>query len=125
MAMTQGASNSHKRSPQDLALNASGALAAELDRNAVEASAMLARMANPQRLRILCLMVESEVSVNSIVEATGLAQPAVSQHLRKLRDAGIVTTRREAQTIFYSLSDTATTRVLQTLYAIYCAPSHV
>jgi DNA-binding transcriptional ArsR family regulator len=105
----------------ELNAEASSDLAAQMDVKAAEASALLARMANPQRLRILCLMVDSEVSVNSIAETTGLAQPAVSQHLRKLRDAGVVETRRDAQTIYYSLSDPATTQVLQTLYGIYCA----
>lgn len=95
---------------------------ADMDAKADEAAALLGRMSNPQRLRILCLMVEGERSVNSLVEETGLAQPTVSQHLRKLREAGVVRTRRDAQTIYYALDDEPTSRVLTTLYEIFCAP---
>lgn len=96
-------------------------LSVDMDENADDAAGLLSLMANPQRLRILCMMVDQEISVSAIVDQSGLAQPTVSQHLKKLRDAKVVTTRRDAQTIFYKLSDHPAKQVLQTLYSIYCA----
>lgn len=92
----------------------------ELDANAERAAAHLALMAHPQRLRILCLLVDGEQTVTALVERTGLAQPNVSQHLRKMRDAGMVRTRREAQSVLYSLADPATEKILAVLHDVYC-----
>ena len=85
-----------------------------------EAATLLAQLAHPQRLRLLCHLVEAERSVTNLVEHTGLTQPAVSQHLKRLRDAGLVATRREGQIIHYSLADIATEKVLNVLHDIYC-----
>lgn len=92
----------------------------DMAENAEDAARLLGLMANPQRLRILCLMVDNEISVSDIVDETGLAQPTVSQHLKKLRDADVVITRRKAQTIFYKLSEHPAKKVLETLHGIYC-----
>jgi ArsR family transcriptional regulator, virulence genes transcriptional regulator len=96
--------------------------AVQLTRKAAEASRLLTALANESRLAILCELVEGERSVGALVEAVGLAQSALSQHLAKLRAAGIVTTRREAQTIFYRLISEPAGLVMATLAEIYCRP---
>ena len=79
---------------------------AELERKASEASALLKLLANENRLLILCrLALKGEMSVNDIADAVGLSQSALSQHLAKMRDEGLVATRREAQTVFYRIAD--------------------
>lgn len=96
--------------------------AARLTRKAAEASRLLTALANESRLAILCGLVDGERSVGALVEAVGLTQSALSQHLAKLRAAGIVTTRREAQTIYYRLISEPAGLVMQTLAEIYCGP---
>lgn len=77
-------------------------------------------MANPKRLQILCSLVEGEVAVGVLANQVGLSQSALSQHLSKLRAQKLVTTRRDAQTIYYSSSSDAVIKVLDTLKAIFC-----
>jgi len=87
-----------------------------------EASRLLKALGNPQRLRVLCLLVDQEMSVGQINEQLpDLSQSALSQHLAKLRDEGLVSTRREAQTIWYTLAHGPTEQIIATLYGIYCA----
>ena len=70
---------------------------------------------------ILCKLVEwGEANVNSLVEAVGLSQSALSQHLAKMRDEGIVATRRESQTIWYRIADPRIEQLFATLYSLYC-----
>jgi DNA-binding transcriptional ArsR family regulator len=92
-----------------------------LQERAEEAAELLASMANAKRLLVLCHLVEGERSVGELAEIAGLSQPALSQHLAKMRLQGLVRTRRDGQTIFYSLASPAVASVLQTLYGIYCA----
>ena len=84
------------------------------------AAELLTLLANPQRLRILCALLDGERSVSSLEAVVDLSQSALSQHLAKLREAKIVTTRREAQSIFYSLADTRAARVLEVLAELFC-----
>ncbi len=93
-----------------------------MQRNADEAARMLRALANPQRLRILCLLVGSEMSVGQINERVDLSQSALSQHLAVLREQHLVVTRREAQTIFYRLESGPAQAVIETLHSIYCSP---
>ena len=84
------------------------------------ASRMLRSMSNDRRLVILMLLRGKEMSVNDIAERIGLSQSALSQHLAILRSDGLVKTRRQAQSIFYSLaSETAMTLLdnVQTLFS--------
>ncbi|MCZ7889472.1 MULTISPECIES: ArsR/SmtB family transcription factor [Agrobacterium] len=67
------------------------------------AAALISAMSNPVRLQTLLRLAEAEMSVNAISESLGLSQSAVSQHLKKLRDLNLVETRRDSQTIFYSV----------------------
>ena len=91
----------------------------QLERRATAAARMLKLLASEQRLVLLCRLLEGECSVNELAEHVGLAQSAASQHLAKLRADGLVATRRQAQTIYYRLSDPAAVRVLSTLCDIY------
>lgn len=87
-----------------------------------EAAALLKALAHEARLLVLCQLLEGEHSAGALQEASGLSQSALSQHLAKLREEGLVATRREAQTIFYRLADPKVERVLDTLAALYCPP---
>lgn len=94
--------------------------ARELTAKAAEAARLLTALANEHRLAILCELVVGERSVGTLVDAVGLTQSALSQHLAKLRAAAIVATRRDAQTIYYRLASTAAASVMNTLAEIYC-----
>lgn len=87
---------------------------------AAEAEAFLKAMANRHRLMILCELHKGERSVTELQQAVGLAQSALSQHLAKLREEDIVATRRQSQTIFYSLADPNAARLVALLYDAYC-----
>lgn len=93
---------------------------AELERNAERAAGLLGSMANARRLLVLCKLVEGEKSVNALAADVGLSQSALSQHLAKLRQQGLVSTRRDAQSIYYSLGSDEVRAVLSTLYELYC-----
>ncbi|MBA4758716.1 metalloregulator ArsR/SmtB family transcription factor [Sphingosinicella sp.] len=79
--------------------------AAMLAACAEDAAAVLKLLAHPQRLIVLCRLSAGEASVNTLVDLTGQSQSSVSQHLAKLREGGMVATRREGTTIFYRLAD--------------------
>ena len=91
-----------------------------LQERAEDAAALLASMANAKRLLVLCQLVEGERSVGDLAATAGLSQSALSQHLGKMRLQGLVRTRRDAQTIFYSLASDEVRAVLETLYGLYC-----
>lgn len=91
------------------------------ERQATEVADILRTLANERRLMILCKLVEwGEGNVTSLAEAVGLSQSALSQHLAKMRDEGIVTFRRESQTIWYRIADPRIERLFATLYELYC-----
>ncbi|MFC4173237.1 ArsR/SmtB family transcription factor [Microvirga sp. GCM10011540] len=94
---------------------------AAFERQATEMADILRTLANERRLMILCKLVEwGEANVTSLAEAVGLSQSALSQHLAKMRDEGVVTTRRESQTIWYRVADPRIERLFATLYELYC-----
>lgn len=94
---------------------------AALEAKAAEAARMLRLLANERRLLVLChLAGEGEMTVGALAEAVGLSQPALSQHLAKLREDGLVATRKEAQAVFYRLADPKTARLLELLRDLYC-----
>jgi len=92
-----------------------------LEEHVQRAAQLMAMLSSPSRLRILCRLAEGECSVGVLAERFGLSQPTMSQQLKKLRDAGLVESRREAQTIYYSLHGEEVTEVLGTLYKLYCS----
>lgn len=89
--------------------------------HADEAAELLRALANEQRLMILCQLAAGERSVGELNDNFPLSQSALSQHLAVLRECGIVKTRKEAQTVHYSLADGPAARVMATLHDIYCA----
>ena len=88
---------------------------------AEQASQLLKSLANDQRLLILCHLSEGEKSVGELERLVDLSQSALSQHLARLRRDELVSIRRQAQTIYYSIASPEAGAVLETLYAIYCA----
>jgi len=92
----------------------------QMGANAGKACALLKSMANRSRLMILCQLAEREMSVGELLEGLPLSQSALSQHLSMLRREEIVTTRREAQSIKYSLDNDDARVLIQTLYELYC-----
>ena len=91
--------------------------------SADDATRLLRALANEQRLRILCLLVGSELRVGQINDhLPELSQSALSQHLARLRDEGLVSTRREAQSVWYALPPGPAQAIIATLHGIYCAP---
>jgi DNA-binding transcriptional ArsR family regulator len=90
--------------------------------SARRASTLLKSMGNEHRLMILCHLAQGEMSVGELLERLPLSQSALSQHLARLRRDKLVKTRRERQTIFYSLAGPESASVIKTLYGLYCAP---
>jgi len=80
-------------------------------------------LANARRLMILCRLHEGESSVGGLENLIGIGQSALSQHLAQLRRAGIVKTRRDAQTIYYSLADVKAGKIVEQLYSLFCQTS--
>lgn len=91
-----------------------------MTRRADEAARLMRALSHGARLRVLCELSSGERSVGELVESSGLSQSALSQHLARLREDGVVETRREAQTIHYSVSDPKVLRVVKLLYELYC-----
>ncbi|HET9413520.1 MAG TPA: metalloregulator ArsR/SmtB family transcription factor [Pseudolabrys sp.] len=92
-----------------------------LRRNSGAATSMLRALANERRLMILCLLIsDEELSAGELAEEVGLSQSAASQHLAKMRDEGLITFRREAQSIHYRIADPNVKRLITTLKAIFC-----
>lgn len=88
---------------------------------AATVATLLKAIANPRRLMILCKLVEAgEMTVGALATAVGLSQSAVSQHLARMRDEGLVGFRRDAQTLWYRIEDRRTEALLGTLYELYC-----
>jgi DNA-binding transcriptional ArsR family regulator len=96
----------------------------ELRSRAGEAASFLKSIANERRLIILCELVNGECTVGELEAIVGLSQSALSQHLARLRDAGLVRARRESQTIHYSLADSSVGEVIGALQGVYCRPAH-
>ncbi|NVJ62508.1 MAG: winged helix-turn-helix transcriptional regulator [Gammaproteobacteria bacterium] len=92
-----------------------------LQKHASSASRLLKALSNESRLLILCLLNEGEFSVTEINEKISISQSALSQHLAVLRNDGLVDTRRESQTIYYSLAKGPAAKIIETLHNIYCS----
>ncbi|GLR77112.1 ArsR/SmtB family transcription factor [Aliivibrio sifiae] len=91
-----------------------------MEENAPQAVTLLKAMANERRLFILCLLLDGELSVGQIAEKLELSQSALSQHLGWLRKDELVSTRKESQTVFYSLNSHEVRSVIQLLHDLYC-----
>jgi DNA-binding transcriptional ArsR family regulator len=92
----------------------------EMHEHAADAAQLMKALANEQRLLILCNLLERPLAVGELNERVQLSQSALSQHLALLREHGLVETRREAQSVYYSLPPGPVTRVMALLQEIYC-----
>ena len=88
--------------------------------NAGSAARLMKALANDSRLLILCYLDGKELSVSELNENLDLSQSALSQHLAVLRRDGLVKTRRDSQTIYYSLEGDQASRIISTLHEMFC-----
>jgi DNA-binding transcriptional ArsR family regulator len=87
-----------------------------------KASALLKVLANPDRLLLLCQLTKGEQCVSDLEQGLGLQQPSLSQQLTVLRQAELVSTRREGKQIYYSITSSEAQAVMQLLYSLFCHP---
>jgi len=92
----------------------------EMQVHARAAADLLKAMANEHRLMIMCTLINGELSVGELNSRVSLSQSALSQHLASLREAGLVSTRKEAQTVYYRASGDEANKIIAVLQSIYC-----
>ncbi|MBI4937745.1 MAG: winged helix-turn-helix transcriptional regulator [Nitrosomonadales bacterium] len=90
------------------------------DEDIVQASQAIKSIAHPLRLKILCVLGDKEVSVQDIVEYVGTSQSNISQHLAILRDKGVLTTRKDANKVYYRISDPRTIKLVDMMRQVFC-----
>lgn len=94
---------------------------ASFEANAMDVADVLRALANERRLQILCVLMEKdETNVGTLVSRIGISQSALSQHLAKMRDEGILAFRRESQTLWYRIADPRIRELMAELYRLYC-----
>ncbi|MBK1647490.1 transcriptional regulator [Rhabdochromatium marinum] len=89
-----------------------------------QASRSLKAMSHPLRLKILCILGDEEVSVQDIVEHVGTSQSNISQHLAILRDKSILASRKDANRVFYRVSDSRTLQLIRLMREVFCHHGH-
>ena len=94
-----------------------------LEASAGEASDLLKALSNPHRLLILCQLEGGERQVSQLQAGSDLSQSALSQHLARLREDGLIAARREGVAVFYSIANPAALKVIGVLAEIYCPPN--
>ncbi|GLQ55116.1 ArsR/SmtB family transcription factor [Devosia nitrariae] len=87
-----------------------------------EASAFLKKLANPDRLLVVCALVEGERSVRELEDLLDIRQPGLSQQLAELRAADMITGRKDGKAVFYSLADPKVKAIIGTMYDLFCGP---
>lgn len=93
----------------------------DLQKKAAEVAGLLGIMSNPRRLLILCKLAETgEMNVTGLVEAVGLSQSALSQHLALMRASGLVATRKEGLNVYYRIADPRAFELMQALERVFC-----
>jgi len=107
--------NSHMENNAEIDLN-------QMAQSASRASALMKTLGHKDRLMILCHLASGEKSVGQIADLLEIPQSPLSQHLSRMRKEGLVDTRREAQTIYYSLKSGEASRIVEVLYELFCAP---
>ncbi|MGD8935447.1 MAG: metalloregulator ArsR/SmtB family transcription factor [Thiogranum sp.] len=95
------------------------------DEDIDRASRSLKAMSHPLRLKILCTLGDQEVSVQDIVEHVGTSQSNISQHLAILRDKGILASRKDANRVYYRVSDSRTLRLISMMREVFCSMESV
>jgi DNA-binding transcriptional ArsR family regulator len=92
----------------------------QMQKNAAQAEALLKQLANANRLMVLCHLVSGEKTVGELAEAVGLSQSALSQHLAKLREAGLVESDKRGLSVYYRICSMEAQALLSVLHLIYC-----
>ncbi len=90
------------------------------DEDIDRASRSLKAMSHPLRLKILCTLGDSEISVQDIVEHVGTSQSNISQHLAILRDKGILSARKDANRVYYKVGDRRTLQLIGMMREVFC-----
>ncbi len=90
------------------------------DEDIDRASRSLKAMSHPLRLKILCTLSDQELAVQDIVERVGTSQSNISQHLAILRDKGILSSRKDANRVFYKVVDSRTLRLIEMMRDVFC-----
>lgn len=91
-----------------------------MKRNSAKAEAMLKLLANAKRLLVLCHLLKGEQSVGQLADSVGLSQSAISQHLAKMRESGLIDYNKKGQEVYYRIINHEVEAILSTLYLIYC-----
>jgi ArsR family transcriptional regulator len=91
------------------------------DEDIQQASQAIKAIAHPLRLKILCVLGDSEISVQDIVEQVGTSQSNISQHLAILRDKGVLSTRKDANRVFYRIDDLRTLKLVSLMREVFCS----
>lgn len=86
-----------------------------------EASEFLKKLSNPQRLLLVCSLVDGERSVRELEDMLGIRQPGLSQQLAELREAGLIAGRKEGKAVYYRLADPRVVRLITTMHELFCA----
>lgn len=92
----------------------------ETDEHIEQASRAMKAMSHPLRLKILCILNNQEISVQEIVDTVGTSQSNISQHLAILRDKGVLRTRKDANRVFYRISDSRTLSLISMMRDVFC-----
>jgi len=117
-------------SPKKPALESDTGFSSEIDEifaddeDIERASRSLKAMSHPLRLKILCTLGGQEVSVQDIVEQVGTSQSNISQHLAILRDKGILASRKDANRVYYRVSDSRTLQLVSMMREVFCTHAH-
>lgn len=93
---------------------------AQMQKNAAQAEALLKQLANANRLMVLCHLVSGEKSVSELADFIGLSQSALSQHLSRLREAGLVESDKRGLSVYYRICSMEAQALLSVLHLIYC-----
>ncbi len=94
------------------------------DEDILQASLAIKAIAHPLRLKILCVLGSDEISVQDIVDNVGTSQSNISQHLAILRDKGVLCTRKDANRVFYRVSDPRTLKLVEIMRDVFCTSEH-
>jgi len=96
--------------------------AEQMKSNVLDASGFLKKLSNPDRLLVVCALVEGERSVRQLEDMLGIRQPGLSQQLAELREGGLITGRKEGKAVFYRLADPRIEGFVAKLHEMFCAP---
>ncbi len=91
------------------------------DEDILQAALAMKSIAHPLRLKVLCVLGEGELSVQEIVDSVGTSQSNISQHLAILRDKGILSTRKDANRVYYRVGDQRTLKLVGMMRDVFCS----